>query len=87
MLRRKWIDWRLVGRLALMLLALTVLPVLFGIVLDRSLRTSPVITLFMMLLGFNLGVFTIARSIGSVYARVEETPQTFHSHSVGGDSC
>lgn len=71
----------------MMLLALSVLPIVGGIVLDRLLHTGPVITLFMMLLGFNLGIFTIARSVGMLYAQVEKTPQTIQSHSVGGDSC
>ena len=87
MFRRVPIDWRFVRRLAVMLLAETVLPVMGGIALDTILHTSPIVTLFMMLLGFNLGIFTIARSVGSVYAQVEKSPQTIQSHSVGGDSC
>lgn len=87
MIRRALIDWQFVGRLALVVLTLTILPVLGGVLLDRVLHTSPVITLFMMLLGFNLGIFAIARNVGAKYAQLENTPNQIQSHSVGGDSC
>lgn len=85
MFRRVPVDWRFVGQLGVTLLALTVLPVLGGVLLDRLLHTSPVVTLFMMLLGFTLGVFTIAKSVAATYARVEA--QHPNPQQVGGDQC
>lgn len=85
MFRRVPIDWRFVGQLGMTLLALTVLPVLGGVLLDRLLHTSPVITLFMMLLGITLGIFTIAKSVAAAYARVEA--QHPNPQQVGGDQC
>lgn len=85
MFRRVPIDWRLVLQLGVTLLALTVLPVLGGILLDHLLHTFPVITLFMMLLGFTLGIFTIAKSVAATYARVEA--QQPNPQQVGGDQC
>ena len=85
MFRRVPIDWRFVGQLGMTLLALTILPVLGGVLLDRLLHTSPVITLFMMLLGFSLGIFTIAKSVAARYARVEA--QHPNPQQVGGDQC
>lgn len=85
MFRRVPIDWRLVLQLGVTLLALTVLPVLGGILLDRLLHTFPVLTLFMMLLGFTLGIFTIAKSVAATYARVEA--QQPNPQQVGGDQC
>lgn len=78
-------NWRFVGQLTVSLFALTVLPVLGGILLDRLLHTFPVITLFMMLLGFTLGIFTIAKSVAATYARVEA--QQPNPQQVGGDQC
>ena len=77
------IDWRWVVRLAVMLLAFSILPVVIGILLDWRLHTSPIITLFMMLLGFNVGIVTIARNVGDRYSRAV-VPET-HSSQVGGD--
>ncbi len=77
------IDWRWVVRLAVMLLAFSILPVIIGILLDWRLHTSPIITLFMMLLGFNVGIVTIARNVGDMYSRAV-VPET-HSSQVGGD--
>ncbi len=74
------IGWRWVYMLALKLLVVTVLPIMLGIVLDQRFRTSPIITLSMMLLGLNIGIFTIARSVAAIYARVEE-----NSQRVGGE--
>jgi F0F1-type ATP synthase assembly protein I len=79
------IDWRLIGHLAVTLLALTALPVLGGVLLDRLLHTSPLITLFMMLLGFGLGIFTLAQSVAATYARIEA--QQPNPQQVGGDQC
>lgn len=74
------IGWRWVYVLALKLFMVSVLPIIMGIVLDRLFHTSPFITLSMMLLGLNLGIFTIARSVAAIYARVQETSQR-----AGGD--
>lgn len=74
------IDWRWVLRLAVVVLLVAVLPVLMGIWLDRQFHSSPVITLSMMLLGFNLGIIAIARSVAEMYTRVEN-----NSQRVGGD--
>ncbi|MDL1895357.1 AtpZ/AtpI family protein [Anaerolineae bacterium CFX7] len=79
------IDWRFVGQLGITLFALTILPVIGGVLLDRLLHTSPVITLFMMLLGFTLGIFTIAKGVAARYARV--TAQHSNPQQVGGDQC
>ncbi|HZQ10408.1 MAG TPA: AtpZ/AtpI family protein [Anaerolineae bacterium] len=76
------IDRQWVVRLAVMLLAFSILPVILGILLDWRLHTSPIITLFMMLLGFNVGIVTIARNIGDIYSHV--APET-HSSRIGGD--
>lgn len=70
MVRRNQIDWRLVGRLGLTLLAMTVLPVLTGMLLDHGLHTTPIITLAMMFIGFNLGIITIYRHIAVAYAQI-----------------
>lgn len=74
MIRLNPVDRRWVARLAGLVIALTVLPVLGGMVLDHALRTSPVITLFMLLLGINLGVYSVARSVASLYARFASVP-------------
>jgi F0F1-type ATP synthase assembly protein I len=79
------IAWHWVLRLFLTVLGLAVLPVGLGILLDRRMHTSPVITLFMLLLGFNLGIYTIARSVVAMYARVEA--QTRTPQHLGGDQC
>jgi F0F1-type ATP synthase assembly protein I len=79
------IEGRWVLRLFVTVLGLAVLPVGLGILLDRSMHTSPVITLFMLLLGFNLGIYTIARSVVAMYARVEA--QTRTPQHLGGDQC
>lgn len=83
MIRRDTIEWRWVLRLTVTVLALGVGPVLLGILLDRLVRTSPIITLFMMLLGFSLGIASIARSVGAMYAR--HAAADAQSPSVGGD--
>ena len=72
------IDWRWVLRLGVTLLAFSVLPVIIGILLDWRLHTSPIITLFMMLVGFNVGIVMIIRNVAEMYARIapQETQQT-----------
>lgn len=64
------IQWHWIAQMVLMLLGIAILPVVIGIVLDWRLRTSPVITLAMMFLGFNLGIVTIYRRIALVYLQL-----------------
>lgn len=80
MIRLDTVDWRWVLILVLKVVAVAVLPVILGIMLDRNFQTSPIITLSMLLLGLNIGTFTIARTIAEIYARVET-----NSQRVGGD--
>lgn len=54
----------------LMLLGIAILPVVMGILLDWRLHTTPLITLAMMFLGFNLGIVTIYRRIALVYSEL-----------------
>lgn len=94
MVRRDQIDWRLIERLGLLLLAVTILPVLFGIVLDHRQHTTPIITIAMMFIGFNLGTITIYRHITAVYTQIspldpvasDVTPGGNPEH-LGGDPC
>jgi hypothetical protein len=67
LIRFKQIDGRWVLGLALRLLTLSVLPVVLGILLDRRLGTSPFITLSMMLLSLNLGIYMVYRSVARIY--------------------
>jgi F0F1-type ATP synthase assembly protein I len=85
MIQTDLIDWPWVGRLALMLLSLSVLPVILGILVDLALETSPVVTLFMMLMGLNTGIFTIYRQVAEKYARLDAESKRIPR--VGGDSC
>lgn len=64
------IQWRWIAQMLIMLLGIAVLPVVIGIILDWRLRTTPVITLAMMFLGFNLGIVTIYRRIALVYLQL-----------------
>jgi F0F1-type ATP synthase assembly protein I len=74
------IGSRWVFILALKLVGITILPILLGLTLDRHFQLSPILTLSMMLLGLNLGIFTIARSVAAIYARIEQNLQR-----IGGD--
>lgn len=65
----------------LILLAIAILPVIIGILLDRRLHTSPIITLAMMFLGFNIGIVTIYRRVAVIYMQIsppdkKEIPNT-----------
>ena len=60
----------LVMQLSITLVVAVLIPVLLGIWLDRSLHTSPFITLFMMLLGITLGSVAVYRNIAGAYKRV-----------------
>jgi F0F1-type ATP synthase assembly protein I len=46
------------------------LPLLLGIWLDRQLQTSPLITLFMMMLGITVGTVAVYRNVSGVYKRI-----------------
>jgi len=85
LIRLDTINWQWVLRLAVVLLAVAFLPMILGLLLDRALHTFPVITLFMMLLGLNLGIFTIARNVSDMYARAAAAPS--QSPPIGGDQC
>lgn len=87
MIRLELIDWRWVMRLAVTLLALAVLPIILGVALDRRLQTSPVLTLFMLLLGLNLGIFIIARQVAALYLQISPIQSESASESPGGDPC
>lgn len=87
MFRLELIDWRLVGRLTVTLFALSIFPVLLGMVIDRQLNSFPILTLFMLLLGLNLGVYTIARQVSALYLKISPIPTEPASESAGGDSC
>jgi hypothetical protein len=78
------INWRWVVELLSVMLGLAVIPVLVGIALDWRLQTAPVITLCMMLLGFNLGILTLYRRIAVVYARVAP-PDSVPSSEAGSE--
>ncbi len=60
----------LVVQLTIVVVASTLLPLGLGILLDRLLRTSPLLTLFTMVLGISLGTIAVAREINAVYSRV-----------------
>jgi F0F1-type ATP synthase assembly protein I len=64
------IQWRWIVQMLLSLLGIAILPVIIGILLEWRLRTSPVITLAMMFLGFNLGIVTIYRRIALLYLQL-----------------
>lgn len=87
LIRLELIDWRWVMRLAVTLLALAVLPIILGVALDRRLQTSPVLTLFMLLLGLNLGIFIIARQVAALYLQISPIQSESASESPGGDPC
>lgn len=87
MVRLDLVDWRWVVRLAVTLLALSILPVLLAVLLDWRLHTFPVVTLFMLLLGLNLGIYTITRQVAVMYSQISPMPSDTPSKPVGGDPC
>ncbi len=60
----------LVVQLTILVVVATLLPLGIGIYLDRLLHTSPLLTLFTMVLGISLGTLGVAREINGVYNRV-----------------
>lgn len=63
-------NWRLILQLGSTMLAIAILPVIVGVLLDLRLHTAPVITLCMMFLGFNLGIIALYRRIAVIYANL-----------------
>ena len=80
------INWRWILDTLLILLAVAILPVLIGILLDRRLHTSPVITLAMMFLGFNAGIVAIFRRVSAMYIKLSPPDQEGNPEHSGGDS-
>jgi hypothetical protein len=75
------INWRWILESLLILLAVAILPVIIGILLDWRLHTSPIITLAMMFLGFNIGIVAIYRRVAVIYMQIsppdkKEIPNT-----------
>lgn len=89
------IQWRWAARLALTLLALSILPVVLGIVIDVRVHTFPLLTLVTMFFGFNVGIIMILRSVAGMYSRITlpDKPGMFASldeksglsNPIGGD--
>jgi hypothetical protein len=63
-------TWRWILESLLLLLAVAILPVILGILLDVRLQTFPIITLAVMFLGFNVGIVTIYRRIATIYMQI-----------------
>lgn len=79
------IQWRWILQTLLMLLGIAILPVIIGILLDWRLRTTPIITLAMMFLGFNVGIVMIYRRIAVIYMQIAPPDTIENSKSLGGD--
>lgn len=79
------INWRWVGESALVLLAVAVLPVIIGILLDHQFHTTPFITLAMMFLGFNTGIVAIYRRVMVIYFQISPPEQEGNPKNPGGD--
>jgi len=62
------INWRLILQLSSTMLAIAILPVIVGVLIDARLHTTPVVTLCMMFLGFNLGIIALYRRIAVIYS-------------------
>ncbi len=60
----------LVIQLTIVIVVSILVPLGLGIFLDRLLRTSPCITLFLMVLGITLGTVAVYREVNAVYNRV-----------------
>jgi hypothetical protein len=82
----RYIQWRWIGQMMLMLLGIAVLPVIIGILLDNRLHTTPIITLAMMFLGFNLGIVTIYRRIAVLYLQISPPDPVAESHVATGET-
>lgn len=68
--REQILGCSLVIQLTITVVVAAFLPLLLGIWLDRQLHTSPLITLFMMMLGITVGTIAVYRNVASVYKRV-----------------
>ncbi len=60
----------LVIQLTMVIVVAILVPLGLGIFLDRLLQTSPLITLFLMVLGITLGTVAVYREVNAVYDRV-----------------
>jgi F0F1-type ATP synthase assembly protein I len=60
----------LIIQLTIMIVVAVLAPVLLGIFLDRLLHTSPIITLFMTLVGITLGTVGVYRRVNAIYNSV-----------------
>ncbi len=60
----------LIVQLTTVIVVAILVPLGLGIFLDRLLRTSPLITLFLMVLGITLGTVAVYREVNAVYDRV-----------------
>jgi F0F1-type ATP synthase assembly protein I len=78
---------RLVLELLFTVLSFAILPVIIGVLLDWRFRTTPIITLAMMFLGFNLGIVAIYRRIGGIYLQLAPPEPDEKSQPLGGDPC
>ncbi len=63
-------NLNLVGQLLVVLVVALVAPLVLGILLDRLLQTSPLVTLFLLVLGTTLGTVAVYREVNAVYDRV-----------------
>ena len=79
------INWRWVWESALILLAVAILPVIIGILLDHRFHTSPIITLAMMFLGFNAGIVSIYRRVAVIYFQISPPDKEGNPKNPGGD--
>lgn len=68
--REQILGCSLVIQLTITVVVAAFLPLLLGIWLDRQLHTSPIITLFMMMLGITVGTVAVYRNIAGVYKRI-----------------
>ncbi len=60
----------LIIQLTMVIVVAILVPLGLGIFLDRLLQTSPLITLFLMVLGITLGTVAVYREVNAVYDRV-----------------
>ncbi len=60
----------LIIQLTTVIVVAILVPLGLGIFLDRLLHTSPILTLFLMVLGSTLGTVAVYREVNAVYDRV-----------------
>jgi len=64
------IDRRWILESLLILLGIAILPVILGILVDRRLHSSPVLTMCLMFLGLNVGIVAVYRRIAILYLQI-----------------